>query len=108
MQLFLQIAGGIVGFSIFVAACHEIYFKAVKPMFKTIRTVNKMIDDVETVPELHTKVDALQETLDRLEPMISKAHYELNPNGGRSMKDQLTRVDDTLKNHVLDSTIHNM
>lgn len=110
MHTFLTVGGGIVGFAVFVAACHTIYYKMLKPMFRTIRTVNKMIDDVETVPELHSKVDTLSNDVSEIKAMIEKfapimetAKYELSTNGGKSMKDQsnamIAHINDTDK-HV--------
>lgn len=95
MHTLLTVGAGIVGFAVFVVACHNIYYKMIKPMFHTIRTVSKMIDDVETVPELHSKVDTLSNDISEIKamiegfvPILETAKYELNTNGGRSMKDQ--------------------
>lgn len=109
MHLFLTIGGGIIGFSVFVAACNVIYRQMIKPMFSTIRKVNKYVDDVETVPELHSKFDTLANDVSEIKsmienfvPILETAKYELNTNGGKSMKDQTN----AMAQHIADSNIH--
>lgn len=102
----VNIGGAICLLAAVIAAIGTIWAKLIRPSIKNIRKVGKMIDDVETVPELHTKVDSIQETLARLEPMISGSHYQLFPNSGSSMNDKLTRLDDALSEHLTDPAIH--
>lgn len=109
-----QLVGLILGTAAVVAGINAIWHMAIKPGFSTFMKNRERVKLVDQVPEISQKVDTIQETLQRLEPLIVQSHHELHPNSGQSLKDQATRTEEAVEeirlavmDHLTDPDAHN-
>ena len=90
-----QLVGLILGTAAVVVALNALWTLAIKPGYQSFMKNRQRVIQVDQVPEIKASVESIKETVGRLEPLILSMHHELHPNSGMSMKDQLTRTEES-------------
>jgi hypothetical protein len=90
VQLLLYIAGAITA----VGAAIAVIAKGVRWMLGTVRKLSRLADDLLGEPARAGQPGrpGLMQRVSSIEQQLAAVQAELHPNGGNSMKDQLTSI----------------
>lgn len=100
------IAGAIVCAAAVATALGFLWKHVIVKAYRSIRRNEDRVTNVDSIPALHQKVDRIENTLSRLEPLITTMNHEMHPNSGMSMKDQVTRIEQNLSAHISNPNAH--
>lgn len=100
------LAGAVILAAAFVTSLVALWKYLFVGGYRFLRKNGERVENVDTLPELHTKVDRIEDTLSRLEPLITTMNHEMHPNSGMSMKDQVTRIEQNLSAHISNPNAH--
>jgi hypothetical protein len=107
------LVGLILGTAAVVVALHGIWNMGVKPAYQGFMKNRERVKNVDQIPGMSQKVNSIEGTLSRLEPLITAVHHELHPNSGTSMNDKVTRTEEAVEeirhavmDHLTDPNAH--
>lgn len=95
------LCGALTGIAVFLAKTG----RGVKIAASWVRGV--VVDAITDVVKEHTlSPEQVSELVtDIVEAKVAPIHAEVRPNGGASLKDQVTRIDTRLRDHITNSTV---